>query len=265
MKSKLPIVLLILACLGLGIGLLVLHNQAVAERARNEATIENLRDQWKKTDAALTERTTDRDALKSNLQAKVEEVEKANTVLSETRISLTQTQAEAKQTKEALDATKAELAQRDTRIQELEHANLALDKQAGDLKNAIADRESKIDDTQKRLAASEGDRDFLLKELKRLQAEKSELERQFNDLVVVKEQVRKLKEELTIARRLDWIRQGFNNAGKKGAEVLNQGFATPVVTEKSVPKLNVEINRNGTAAVVPPAPDTNAAPAAPKQ
>ncbi len=40
-------------------------------------------------------------------------------------------------------------------------------------------------------------------------AEKAELERQFNDLAVLRAQVSKLKEELSVARRLEWIRQGL--------------------------------------------------------
>jgi len=61
-------------------------------------------------------------------------------------------------------------------------------------------------DTERKLAASEGDREFLLAELKRLQAEKVDLERQFNDLALLRDQIRKLKDELSIASRLEWIR-----------------------------------------------------------
>ena len=76
-------------------------------------------------------------------------------------------------------------------------------------------------DTERRLTATEGDREFLLTELKRLQVEKAELERQFNDLSVLRTQVAKLKEELTVSRRLEWLRMGiYGMQDKKGAELL---------------------------------------------
>ena len=52
-------------------------------------------------------------------------------------------------------------------------------------------------------------------------AEKAELEQQFNDLAVLRAQVAKLKEELNVSRRLEWIRQGLFASGEaKGAEQL---------------------------------------------
>ena len=56
-------------------------------------------------------------------------------------------------------------------------------------------------------------------------AEKAELERQFNDLAVLRAQVSKLKEELSVARRLEWIRQGlFASTEQRGAQKLMQGL-----------------------------------------
>jgi hypothetical protein len=96
---------------------------------------------------------------------------------------------------------------------------------------------------------------LLLRELKRLQAEKAELERQFNDLVLVREQFRKLKEELSIARRLDWIRRGLYGATeRKGAELLQRGMVAPPVRTNY--NLDVEIKKDGGAKI-------NAAPNAP--
>jgi len=150
------------------------------------------------------------------------------------------------------------LAKRDARIAELENQNSALDKQTTDMKTAITALEARIAETQKKLAASEGDRDFLLKELKRMQAEKADLERKFNDLVVLREQVHKLKEELTVARRLDWLRKGlYGQTEMKGAERLRRGFQQPTDVKTNY-SLNVEIKKEGSATVVPP---TNAPPA----
>ena len=91
-------------------------------------------------------------------------------------------------------------------------------------------------------------------------SEKAELERQFNDLTVMRAQVSKLKEELSIARRLEWIRQGvFARAEQKGAQQLMQGLsAQPAKAPKTSYDLNVEVSTDGSVRVIPPS--TNAAP-----
>jgi chromosome segregation ATPase len=172
--------------------------------------------------------------------------------------TLVKVEAEARA---AAKAAQDEIAKRDARIAQVENQNEALDKQATDLKSSIGNLETQIADTQRKLAASEGDREFLFKELKRLQAEKAELERQFNDLAVLREQVRKLKEELSVARRLDWIRRGLYG-DLKGGQRLQSGIPAPA--PKTNYDLNVEIKREGGAKVVPPAPSTNAPAPAPK-
>ena len=81
-----------------------------------------------------------------------------------------------------------------------------LTKKMSDLNTSINNLESQIAVTQKKLADSEGDRELLLKELKRLQAEKAELERRFNDLAVLRDQVRKLRDDVAVIRQCD-VRQ----------------------------------------------------------
>src|SRR2546422_11374444 len=139
--------------------------------------------------------------------------------------TLVKTEEEAKA---AAQQAKGEIAKRDAKIADLEGKNDDLTKQMTDLNSSINNLESQIADTQKKLVASEGDREFLLKELKRLQAEKAELERKFNDLAVLRTQVAKLKDELSIARRLEWIRMGiYGMQGQKGAERLMSSTVIP--------------------------------------
>jgi hypothetical protein len=121
--------------------------------------------------------------------------------------------------------------------------------------------EKQITDTEKKLSASEGDRAFLLKELKRLQNEKAELERQLNNLAYLREQVRKLRDELTVAKRLEWIRRGIYGS-EKGGYRLAHGMAK-TTAQTNVPatqtnfNLNVELRQDGTVKVAPVA-NTNA-------
>jgi hypothetical protein len=97
--------------------------------------------------------------------------------------------------------------------------------------------------------------------LKRLQAEKAELERQFNDLAVLRTQVAKLKEELTVARRLEWLRMGiYGMQDKKGAELL-VAKSNPSAKSNNF-SLNVELKQDGGASTVtnPPTPAPAPAP-----
>jgi hypothetical protein len=95
-----------------------------------------------------------------------------------------------------------------------------------------------------------------------LQTEKAELERQFNDLSLLRTQVAKLKEELSIARRLEWIRMGiYGMQTQKGAEKLMQAAATP--STGTPYGLNVELKQDGSATII--SGQTNSAAPAPSK
>ena len=89
-----------------------------------------------------------------------------------------------------------------------------------------------------------------------MMAEKAELERQFNDLAVLRAQVSKLKQELSIARRLEWIRRGlFASSEQKGAQKLMQGASAPAgppAVARPAYDLNVEVGADGSVKVIPP-------------
>jgi chromosome segregation ATPase len=258
MKAKVALLGLLVACVGLAVAFVNYHKKATAAREQAEAAIRQLSNEWNQATAKLTVQYQRQAELTNALQASAVELEKATKQVNELGSSLARAEAEAKVAAATAEAAKAELAKRDARIAELENQNSALDKQTTDMKTAITALEARIAETQKKLAASEGDRDFLLKELKRMQAEKADLERKFNDLVVLREQVHKLKEELTVARRLDWLRKGlYGQTEMKGAERLRRGFQQPTDVKTNY-SLNVEIKKEGSATVVPP---TNAPPA----
>ena len=73
---------------------------------------------------------------------------------------------------------------------------------------------------------------------------------------MLRAQVAKLKDELSTARRLDWIRRGlFAAAEEKGAQKLMQ--LTPAQAQaKATPKpnydLNVEVKSDGSVQTIPP-------------
>jgi chromosome segregation ATPase len=247
------LVILIILCLGLGAGLVIRHKKAIDQKEKLEAGILQMSNSWTHTSSLLDAQVQDNSGLTNKLQQKTSELESTSKELNDTKATLAKSQAEAEAAAKAVKAAEAEITKRDTKINELESQNVALDKQANELKTAITGLEGKIADTQKKLAASEGDREFLLKELKRLQAEKAELERQFNDLVVLKEQVRKLKEELAISKRLEWLRRGLYTASSlKGAELLQHGVGKELGVAKTNQSVNVEMKRDGTTTINAP-------------
>jgi chromosome segregation ATPase len=260
---KAAIIILVILSLGLGVTLFVRHTQAVKLKNEKDETIlerDNLSNRLEQTKTKLDEMTQVNSTLETNLTTRSQDLTTKSNDLVKITAELAKTQKEAKA---ASEAATAELAKRDARISELETQKSALDEQANGLKSAIGTLEKSIADTEKKLTASEGDREFLLKELKRLQVEKAGLERQFNDLALLRTQVSKLKDELSISRRLEWIRMGiYGQQEVKGAERLMAPAA--IATAATNFNLQVELKQDGGAMIVPARTNGAANPAAPK-
>jgi chromosome segregation ATPase len=266
MKNRIGVIVLVVVCLGLGIASITIKKQATDQKVKDTETILGLSNNLVSTSGKLDEQKQ----VAAILEKDMETQKKGFNDLSNTLTSnLTEASNHLATTQTALDDSKKEIAKQTAKINELETDNQQLDQQAHDLSNAITNLTGQIADTEKKLAASEGDKAFLDKELKRLMAEKAELERQFNDLTILRAQVAKLKEELNISRRLEWIRQGlFARADQKGAQQLMQGAGTQQVaarTTKPAYDLNVEVSADGSVKVIPPltgqAEATNSPPA----
>lgn len=254
MKAKIAILVLVLFCVGLGIGLVSIQNKATDEKQKDVANIVNLSNNVVQTQKKLDEEKTVTLTLETNLVQRKSEIENLSSDLASAKTSLTKAQQDAKVAAAEILKRDAEIAKRDAEIAKLQGDVDDKTQKMLDLNSSLDKLEKEIQATQKKLAASEGDKDYLLKELKRLQAEKAELERQFNDLAVLREQVSRLKDELSIARRLDWIRRGiYGNQSVKGGEILNSGIsqaaAKPATNNSS---LNVEIKQDGGTKIVPP-------------
>jgi chromosome segregation ATPase len=255
MKNRVGVIVLILVlvCVGLGIALMAIKKQAneqEREYVEKNNTLSNslvqANDQLDRQKQVNAELETDRDRQKKAFESLKGDYALVLTSLSQVSNNLVKTEI-------ALKTSQEETAKRDAKIADLESQNQALDKQAADLSTAITNLTVQIEETKRKLAASEGEKGFLEKELKRLMAEKSELEKQFNDLTVLRAQVSKLKEELSVARRLEWIRQGlFASSDQRGAQKLMQGAAASQVKPKASYDLNVEVSADGTVRVIPP-------------
>jgi chromosome segregation ATPase len=255
MKNLIGVVILAVVCIGLAVALVATKKAATQEKRKDTDTILFHSNQWEKTRADLEEHKQVIQNLEKDIENRKQQLGDLTNKYSEVTTKYADTAAILARTEQSLKATQDEVAKRDAKITELEAQSQSYEQKAIDLSVALTNLTTQIADTQKRLAASEGDKAFLEKELKRLMGEKSELERQFNDLTVLRAQVAKLKEELSIARRLDWIRKGlFSSADQKGAQQLIQrgpGAALAGESSSNHYDLNVEVNTDGSVRVIP--------------
>ncbi len=260
MKNRIGLIILVLICLGMGIGLIAIKKQAIEQQRRDAETINSLSNQWNFTKAKLSEESQHIASISQNLDTEKKAHAELASTFTQVSNNLTQTSADLAKTEETLKAREEEIKKRDATITALEGKNQDLDKQALNLRTSITNLTGQIEETRRKLAASEGDKAILETNLKRLLAEKAELERQFNDLTILRAQVVKLKEEMTIARRLEWIRMGLFAGEQRGAQRVMQGiFPSQALARAPKPSydLNVEVTSDGSVKVIPPSPATN--------
>ncbi len=262
MKKRIGVITLVLICLCLGIVLIAIKKQAVQEQRARADEINSLSNNLVLTKSKLGEEVQRSTTFEKDLTESKRAFSDLTNTFTQVSANLSQASTDLAKTEAALKAKEEEVKKRDAKITGLESQNQTLDKRALELGASITNLTVQIEDTERRLAASEGDKAILETTLKRLIAEKAELERQFNDITILRGQVAKLKHELTIARRLDWIRMGlFASGEQKGAQKLAEGIK-PLRLLAMTPKpnydLNVEVTSDGGVRVIPP-PNTNGA------
>jgi chromosome segregation ATPase len=251
MKSNAVAILLLLGCAALAIVLLVQSKNHADEKQKQDDTIASYSNHVTSLDSQLKEQRMVNATLETNLTTVKEilaatsnSLDSVNNTLAVVSNNLDKTAADLKSVSDAKAAADAAIAEKDRKIASLENQNTELDKESADLRGEITNLASRIQTTQKKLENSEGDKRLLMDELARLRAQKEELEKKFADLAVLKAQVAKLKEELSISRRLDLIRRGLADAmAPKGGERLihmKENFPPP-----STNGLNVELHQNG--------------------
>lgn len=250
-----------MVCVGLIAGLIYRHTQATARESAHQIHLETVQNELTETTSDLNQSQSTNVVLRAELKEtkkELNEVRDQFQSLSRRAQSLTTELAKEKARGDAavLETRVAltEVADRDAQIRELLAERLALSDRVDSLNQSLQELQSSIDQTETKLTSSEGDREFLLRELKRLQTEKSGIERQFNDLSVLRAQLTKLRTELTLSRRIEWIRRGLigGNTKRKGAELLAAGFKKSVTRTNY--NLNVEINQNGGVKILPQPP-----------
>ncbi|HOX01531.1 MAG TPA: hypothetical protein P5555_03660 [Candidatus Paceibacterota bacterium] len=254
MNAKPVIVLLVILCLALAAALIYGLYKTKGEISDLQTALVDRSNNWRTAETQLGQARQDLTLLRQTLDERVAELlDTSNRLVSTTR-QLTKLEADSKaaaqSARQEIASRDTKITERDARIAELESERDNLTQRMNSLRSDITGLESQIADTEQKLAASEGDRAFLLSELKRLQSDKADLERQLNNLSTLREQYRRLREEVSVARRLEWIRQGLYGSTAKGAERLKQQTPQPVTATNGYP-LNVELRQDGTVRITP--------------
>lgn len=269
MNRLAPLIALAVLALGLGVGLLLRHKTAVEQQKQDLAVIVSFSNNLKRTSLNLDEAkgvivNLEKDVASRNttIGSLSNELLSTSNSLANTSSNLARTTTDLSAARQAIKEAQDEVAKRDARITALETEYNNLDKRATELTNAIVGLNAQIAETQRKLAAAEGDKAFLAAQLTRLQAEKEDLEKKFRDIEVLRAQIKQLKEELVIARRVDWVRRGlWTDPSQKGGERLMQkgNMLTPPPPATNY-DLNVEVRSDGSARVVPTTPPATNAP-----
>lgn len=242
---------MVVVCAGLAIALFATKKAADDQRVTATSTILEFSNQLVTANISLNDLRQVNLILTNDLATTRETSATLSNSLTETTVALTET-------KLSLGNAQAQITNLNARIDDLEDQNKNLDARAGALTNNIAAMDAQIAAIQQQLAASQTNNAYLTSELQRQMAEKAELQRKFNDLDEVRTQVKKLREEQFVARRLQWMREGSNpGSSTKGAQLLMQHTAgTPAPAKPSQYDLNVEVGSDGSYKVIPPS--TNA-------
>jgi chromosome segregation ATPase len=158
------------------------------------------------------------ETLKLGVEEKILEIEtlklqhaqdlgKAESKFQETAIALVNIEEELNKKTSELEGFKGKSEERKKLITALEVKNDTLNQEKGALEVKIATLNTEINETSQKLEDSEGDRGFLEGELLRLQEEKAKLVKQMNDVEFLTAQYRRIKSDIAVAKRLDWMRR----------------------------------------------------------
>ena len=247
MKTKMAIVVLAVLCAGLAVALLA-AKMTTSEELKNSAVATlDLSNQLVTANDNLDELRQVNLRLTNDLAAVQQQASRFSNNLSEASSELASAKA-------SLLGAQDQIANLNGRVTDLEAQNKVLDDRATALTNTIAALTAQIADTEQKLADSETNNVFLEKELQQQIAQRAELERKFDDLNEVRAQVKKLRDELFVARRLQLMRTGATD--QKGAQLLVQPHtvAASAAPVKLPPHydLNVEVGSDGSVHIIPP-------------
>jgi len=239
MKPKIIIIVLAVVAAVLAIVLIAVKTQDDDQLTSASNTMTQFSNDLSSANSKILELNQVNLKLTNDLSLSQQEVAQLTTVLINTSnslsaaaSSLTATTSTLNNTKASLQTAEDQISNLNGRISDLESQNKVLDDKATQLNAKIAELNDQIADTMKKLSESQTNNAFLTAELQKQLALKAELERKFNNLDEVRAQVKKLRDEAFVARRL----QLMKNSAKVPPHY----------------DLNVEVGSDGSVRVIPP-------------
>jgi chromosome segregation ATPase len=253
MKIKIVIVILAVVCLGLAVGLLAVKKQGEEQHATDLSSIVDFSNQVFNANIKIIELNQVNLTYSNDVVLSQQQAEALSNSLAAANVTIANSQA-------TIAGAQSQITNLNTRINELETENKVLDQRANDLTNTLAQLNRQIEETRRQLATSENNNTYLQQELQKQMAQKAELEHKFADLDELRTQVKKVKTDLFVARRLQFMKNDLTQM--KGAQLLIQRSAPTVpAAEKPGYGLNVEVGSDGSVRVIPPLGAATNAPA----
>lgn len=237
-------VILILACVGLVIGLVVTQKKIEEQRQQKDAAIEEFSNDLVTANDELMDLRQVNLSLTNDLNASRQQL----VLLSNQVLTIS----------DNLSNSDTQLKAAEDQISTLQAQNQALDDQAAVLTNTIDSLNAKIIAAHNQLLLSEKNSGFLQSEVTNEQANYLALQAKFRDLKAVREQAKKLHNELVVEKRLQWIREGKEpgNNVKGATALMARAWPTNTLAPASHYNLSVEVDSSGAVHIVN---DTNGA------
>lgn len=252
MNKKLVTTILVVACVGLAIALVLIKTNTEGQHKKDVDAILDFSNQLDKANTGLNDLRQVNLTLTGDLATNRDKLTTLSNQLDETSGALANAQS-------SLQSAQQQITNLTGRVSDLELQNQDLDQRAGSMSNQIATLNAQITATQEKLSQTETNNSFLENELKKQVAEKADLETKFNNLSQMREQVHKLKMDALIARRLQWIREGTDPSRQvKGGTLLMEHRPSPGEAAQPNNSLNVEVESTGGARVIPPSTNSPA-------
>ena len=167
--------------------------------------VEMKQEEMSALEGQVTEKTSEMESMKLQHAQDLGELE---TKLKVTTENLVMAQGELKEQTNLAIAKAKEAQERGETASNLEAKNKGLSQEKERLEFDLKELEAKINETSKQLADSNGKRKDLEDKLSELQEQQAELEKQMNDIEFLEAQYKRVKSEIAIAKRLDWMRRG---------------------------------------------------------
>ena len=253
MKIKIVIVILAVACVSLAVGLFAIKKQGEDQHVAAVSSIVDFSNQVFNANIKITDLNQVNLTYSNDMVLSQQQSAELSNRLAAAAVTMASSQA-------VIVSSQSQITNLNSRVSDLEAENKVLDQRANDLTNTIAQLNGQIEATRSKLAASENNNTFLQQELQKQMAQKAELEHKFSDLDELRTQVKKIKTDLFVARRLQFMKN--DTSQMKGAQLLIQR-AAPTVRAAETPGygLNVEVGSDGSVRVIPPLGAATNAPA----